>query len=673
MRIVICADQSANYSEMATLLRALIERGHTCNFIFPVNDKRDVVYARELDELSQLELRGLLNKLTLVDLAAVAAAAHQLPQTTVSTPAWPLTGGSMRGRLRPSGKQASPETSAPRNINRVSGSARALVVGTIERLMTGLAVASPLKSRGGTGGQTPIPQQALLKPTTGSTRGSREPPRTPPQRLVWIKERTDSWRHTTVYRVAKGLKVDRVVAHVLRPRRAPTLRGVSLMASRVPFPHSTVPQPRPKPLMLRLLVLAVKPIRALTRKSWGRSRRMINATAKKIKRNPHFLSFVRARNAGDYMTRYYQSYLNGLKTELLDWNVDCVIVPEEVVAPFWSTMVGACKQAGVPIVVVPYTIANQQEAFESLKGVEAYQTSNNWFTARRYGKWRMKKGGFDIVRLPAAHILAHERLHLTPSDPWLMNSGNVDCVCVESPAIGAYFTRSGIAQRKIVVTGSASLDEIYSRQRQRDSTLERLREAGLSGEKPILLVGGCPNQLRGSVPRCEHKSIEEVVDFVATSLAGLRDRYDFLVRPHPSYLEMGDLFAGHGFRSTTIPTAELVSVCSLYVAFASATIRWAIACGIPTVNYDVFGYDYDEFKKVVGVFNVGTTSEFERAVTDLYPGSARYDEARRALVSAGSAWSMLDGRCMDRIETVLTDCVARTRTNVRHKQKLRKT
>ncbi len=36
---------------------------------------------------------------------------------------------------------------------------------------------------------------------------------------------------------------------------------------------------------------------------------------------------------------------------------------------------------------------------------------------------------------------------------------------------------------------------------------------------------------------------------------------------------------------------SLVPLCSLYVASVSATIRWAIACGKPVVNYDVYRFE----------------------------------------------------------------------------------
>ena len=40
-----------------------------------------------------------------------------------------------------------------------------------------------------------------------------------------------------------------------------------------------------------------------------------------------------------------------------------------------------------------------------------------------YPRWRLVERGADLVRLPSAHIFAHEQLGIAPPDPWMMNSG----------------------------------------------------------------------------------------------------------------------------------------------------------------------------------------------------------------------------------------------------------
>ena len=68
-------------------------------------------------------------------------------------------------------------------------------------------------------------------------------------------------------------------------------------------------------------------------------------------------------------------------------------------------------------------------------------------------------------------------------------------------------------------------------------------------------------------------------------------------------------------------TAELVPLCDVFVASISSTIRWAIACGKPVVNYDVYRYRYTDFIGVEGVLTCEEQDEFVSVLRRLDIGS----------------------------------------------------
>jgi hypothetical protein len=106
----------------------------------------------------------------------------------------------------------------------------------------------------------------------------------------------------------------------------------------------------------------------------------------------------------------------------------------------------------------------------------------------------------------------------------------------------------------------------------------------------------------------------------------------------------------------------LVPLADVFVAFASATIRWAIACGIPTVNYDVFHYGYGDFASATGVATVTGSGEFREVVRALVPGSPPW-QAQSARAQADRAhWSVMDGKSLSRIETEIVQTRARRAT-----------
>lgn len=331
--------------------------------------------------------------------------------------------------------------------------------------------------------------------------------------------------------------------------------------------------------------------------------------------------------------------------------IDAVILPEDIVGNTWPMAIAAAHRRGIPALVLPYTLANREEAVQSLKGEEAYQSRNNELASMLFPRWRYQEGEIDIVRLPSAHIFAHEELGVTPPDPWTMNSGFADKILVDSEASLDYFAAAGIPRGQMVVVGSVSQDRMFEIRQQRSQHLDRLRNAlSLDGERPLLLISGCPNQLSAAVPSCEFQNMQQLAEFVGRTVAPLAGQYDLVVRPHPNFPEFGTLLAPFGIRTTDAPTASLVPLADLFIAFASATIRWAIACGVPTINYDVFNYGYGDFNSATGVVTVASAADFRTQVQASSPGSLQLATLVSNAQADSARWSLMDGRGLVRVE-----------------------
>lgn len=338
--------------------------------------------------------------------------------------------------------------------------------------------------------------------------------------------------------------------------------------------------------------------------------------------------------------------------------VDVIILPEDVVGPVTPLYVKAGHELGIPTLILPYTVANQEEAFQGLRSQPSYQLAHpgNRLMTLLSSKWRMSRDGVSLVRMPAPYILGHSLTRTTPPDPWLMNSGFANCIAVENEAMKAYYLKAGIKAAKLRVVGAVYDDQLANYRAANEKELPRvLRELNLTTDKPLLLIGGCPNQLASIVPACDFADMESIARFVMKSIQPLQDVYQVVVRPHPNYPEFGPLCESFGAKSTMIDTARLVALSSLYIAFASATLRWAIACCVPCINYDVFHYDYKEFAAVRGVFNVSEQEAFRNAIQALRPGSVAYEEARLALEANEGYWGLLDGKSADRISELIKE------------------
>jgi hypothetical protein len=351
-------------------------------------------------------------------------------------------------------------------------------------------------------------------------------------------------------------------------------------------------------------------------------------------------------------TRLFERCLRFFSSTFQDGHFDAVLLPEDVVGPFWPTAIRAAHDCGIPALVFPYTIADRQEAVQSLRNDALFQTASNRIAARLFPAWRAVDTDYDLVRLPSDQVFAHERLGLSPPDPWMMNSGAADRILVDSPAAFEYFRNGGIPADQMSIVGSVSQDRMYILKQRRPEGLRQLRaRLNLRDEKPLWLISGCPNQLSATVPHSEFATMEDLARFVGESLAPLADRYHLVVRPHPNYMEFGSLLQRHGITITSAPTASLVPLADMFVAFASATIRWAVACGVPTINYDVFHYGYSDFAAATGVRTVADGGAFRELARSLTPASPVLQALAANARDDSAHWSVMDGRGIERIES----------------------
>jgi len=126
--------------------------------------------------------------------------------------------------------------------------------------------------------------------------------------------------------------------------------------------------------------------------------------------------------------------------------------------------------------------------------------------------------------------------------------------------------------------------------------------------------------------------------------------WNILISLHPSvdpatmrYLETDRIKIGPG------NTASLVALCDVFVASVSSTIRWAIACGTPVVNYDVYRYRYSDYLGVPGVLILEEQQEFRSALRRLTSDAGYLEQIRLKQQACAAHWGVLDGQAGQRL------------------------
>ncbi|WP_033068644.1 hypothetical protein [Thalassospira australica] len=365
--------------------------------------------------------------------------------------------------------------------------------------------------------------------------------------------------------------------------------------------------------------------------------------------------FVKLVKALDII-RFYVAEKAQLKKIISRLNPDAIILPEDVVGYNSPLLIKAGHELNIPSIILPYTIANEQEAFRSLAGNSHYHLNapGNRTAGRLFPKWVKHANGLSLVRMPSPYIIGQVLTGTSPPNPWMMNSGFSNIIAVENDAMRDYYVSAGIPKTKIKVVGSVSDDHLAKFKLNKEQERLALKaELLIPGRKPLLVIGGCPDQ-SGSCPAgFEYKDFDDFVMRLAEALEPMKRYYDVIVRPHPNNMRMGELLSAFGIQSTEIDTARLVALSDAYVAFASATVRWAISCEVPVLNYDLFHYDYDDFKGIPGVLHATSYDEVKQGLESFIPSCEKFVDLNKEIKKSASRWGILDGHSTDRIAALI--------------------
>lgn len=331
---------------------------------------------------------------------------------------------------------------------------------------------------------------------------------------------------------------------------------------------------------------------------------------------------------------------------------DVVILPESNIAYATASLTRAAHRRQVPVLIVPFTIANASELAEAYWHNSDYGMGPrlNRFVAKWFPKWLLTYKGRRILPVRGAQIIAMELFRLSPPLPWIINSGDIDAIAVESERMRDYYLKAGLPALKLAEIGSL-VDDVLFRGKEHAATMRaRLyEELGLSGELPLLLCALTPDQIRAGRAGCDFSSYADLIEFWLKTLADVCN-YNVIVKLHPRMkIEDFSFIEQYGLKISKWDTADLIPLCDLYVASVSATIRWAISCAKPVVNYDVYRFRYQDFSNVKGVITVEEQQDFIDTLKRICNDASFLAEITSAQALEAPRWANLDGRSSTRM------------------------
>lgn len=342
-----------------------------------------------------------------------------------------------------------------------------------------------------------------------------------------------------------------------------------------------------------------------------------------------------------------------------------VCLSEDIPGTFSAPFIRAARTKRIPSVIIPFTIPNVLEIAEA-----CLSRKTSWLmrldelaAALAYPRWTLRHKGKLLLRANPGLIHAIERSELAPPDPWMTNSGNADRIAVESERMLDVYRNAGFPARQLVLTGSCADDLLHAALQEKEARRAALyRDLKLPNDRPMLLSSLVPDQLASGVPQCEFADYGALVEFWVSTLAAWTDKMHVVLKINPRYRREEFLYLEKwGITVAPQDTIDLVPLAEVYVASISSTLRWATACGVPSINYDVYHYCYGDFAGVPGILHVEKKADFEAAVARLVENEGERAKLLDLQRSTASQWACLDGKSTDRLVSLFDQLSAAAR------------
>lgn len=366
------------------------------------------------------------------------------------------------------------------------------------------------------------------------------------------------------------------------------------------------------------------------------------------------------------LNSYLISYLSDKKWQqiidqyLFSTSPDLLVILEDNAEGLSSIVTNRAIELEVPYLILPDFIPNPAEPARFYYADKRHSAESfvGKIIAQLAPHWVLEFEGKKLLRLSHQQFFAawmHKRRH---PQPWILNAGYADRILLESNALAEHYRALGFREEKLKVIGGAVEDKLFTLKADRTSARKLLATRyGLSLTKPLLVCGFPPDQYTVSTNAYEFRSYDVLCEAWMNALNSMSNTYEIIVCPHPRIKEQQLApFANNKIKISTEKLEDILPLADLYVACVSTTIRWALALGIPTVNFDCYRFRYGDFAKAKAIVEIEGVKSFAKALAAFR--SQEYLQAQTALAQTDAHyWGMMDGKFGPRLRQHILETV----------------
>ena len=303
-------------------------------------------------------------------------------------------------------------------------------------------------------------------------------------------------------------------------------------------------------------------------------------------------------------------------------NPKAIYIYMDNIVGYFALFVALCKKRGIRIIVPPAafshpSIIGERRSWSDCTKVDIVHSPWIIFLLRKAFPGQFYRLDCNEVSFYFAYeILAMWFYGILPRNPWVRGGSSADVICVEDRYVADWLVTQGVDRMAVHPVGHIDCDNLFWAIKN-DSKESIFEKYGFDKTKKLLVVSLPHLMEEGYVPTWEQHWFENGRIIEAATGTGQnvllvlhpkmqRSRYQFLEDKYPC-------------RICTTRTSDVLPFADVYVACASSTIFWSVACGVVTINVGWLGKIdmFDHLSCVIPVHDEPTYRQLlERLVYD---------------------------------------------------------
>jgi hypothetical protein len=315
-------------------------------------------------------------------------------------------------------------------------------------------------------------------------------------------------------------------------------------------------------------------------------------------------------------------------------------------------IVAAASDLDIPVILVPRGPLVAVDGASFTRGADpsvALDRHDGGRPASNIGQRLLNRlvgwiGPRHVVRFESGRVLyrpAHWHIGaviagLLPRNSWHQGTRFTDAIVVSGNDDVETCQNAGIPRERLVPIGNPALQLQFDKWKERPALR---RELGVPFQEPLLMATLAQFYEHHMLSRDEHFAY---VEGLLAALSGHCCRVFLSLHPKMDPSHYRQRIANAGLHLLDRPLSEVVSAADLFVGSAyTSTMRWALALGIPSVNFDYLAMNHSTYR---GMSDYPTLASFDALrswvgarVREFHEGSrpARGDQLPIGLICDG--------------------------------------